>query len=32
MRLFETIKETITVGHAADYYGMRIGSDLLPIS
>lgn len=25
MRLFETIKETITVGQAADYYGMKIG-------
>ena len=25
MRLFETIKETITVGQVADYYGMKIG-------
>lgn len=25
MRLFETIKETITVGQTADYYGMKIG-------
>ncbi len=25
MRLFEAIKETITVGQAADYYGMKIG-------
>lgn len=25
MRLFETIKETITVRQAADYYGMKIG-------
>ena len=25
MRLFETIKETVTVGQAAEYYGMKIG-------
>ena len=25
MRLFETIKETVTVGLAAEYYGMKIG-------
>ncbi len=24
MRLFETIKETVTVGQAAEYYGMKI--------
>ena len=25
MRLFETIKETVTVEQAAEYYGMKIG-------
>ena len=25
MRLFETIKETVTVGQATEYYGMKIG-------
>lgn len=25
MGLFETIKETVTVGQAAEYYGMKIG-------
>ena len=25
MRLFETIKETVTVGQASEYYGMKIG-------
>lgn len=25
MRLFETIKETVTVGQAAEYYGMKLG-------
>lgn len=25
MRLFETIKEIVTVGQAAEYYGMKIG-------
>lgn len=25
MSLFETIKETVTVGQAAEYYGMKIG-------
>ena len=24
MRLFETIKETVTVGQSAEYYGMKI--------
>ena len=35
MRLFETIKETVTVGQAAEYYGMKIWKkqhDLLSIS
>ena len=28
MRLFETIKETVTVGQAAEYYGMKIGFNI----
>ena len=29
MRLFETIKETVTVGQAAEYYGMKLGRNVV---